>query len=346
MSEPYPLILFTIAAIIILGCPRPANHLPSEESLLDPLRNSLTLQKNSHKPKVGPHSGHSNQKSDKTVCKIHLKPLIIISSQRSHDKTTVRKHDHLPIRRYTLGASNEKQPIEAIVIGHGKDAILILASFHGNEKSGTPLVRQLTDYLYKNPRLLQGRKVMILPVVNPDGGKRNSRYNARGVDLNRNFSTANRINNTRHGLKALSEPETRAVIRAIRQCHPNRIISLHQPLACIDYDGPGRKLADHIAKYCDLPVRKLGAMPGSLGSYAGVTLGIPTITLELPGGIEKFSPEHLWKRYGAALVASILYPDDFQVSSFKSQVSSFSFGPVQTAFGFAHSAAATVIRGY
>ncbi len=56
-----------------------------------------------------------------------------------------------------------------------------------------------------------------------------------------------------------------------------------------------------------LPIRKLGALPGSLGSYAGVDLRIPTITLELPRGVERLDPEDLWELYGSALVASIIH---------------------------------------
>jgi protein MpaA len=64
-----------------------------------------------------------------------------------------------------------------------------------------------------------------------------------------------------------------------------------------------------MAQYCDLPVRKLGAKPGSLGSYAGETLGIPIITFELPRGASELSLELLWSKYGNTLLAAILYPE-------------------------------------
>jgi protein MpaA len=58
-----------------------------------------------------------------------------------------------------------------------------------------------------------------------------------------------------------------------------------------------------------LPVKKLGAKPGSLGSYAGVDLGIPVITFEMRQNDSKLDSETLWRRYGKALVAAIVYPD-------------------------------------
>jgi len=80
-------------------------------------------------------------------------------------------------------------------------------------------------------------------------------------------------------------------------------------MSCIDYDGPASALAARMAQYCDLPVKKLGAEPGSLGSYAGLTLRIPIITFELLPSDSALSPERLWQRYGKALLAAIVYPD-------------------------------------
>jgi len=194
------------------------------------------------------------------------------------------------------------------VLGHGQDVTLILATIHGNEPAGTPLVRRLTSHLQQNPDVLSGRKVVIMPVANPDGMAHNSRYNINGVDLNRNFATANRSNSARHGYKALSEPESRAIASVIRQHCPDRIVSIHQPLACIDYDGPAWSLTNQLAKQCDLPIKKLGARPGSLGSYAGLSLQIPIVTLELPGSADRLSRESLWQQYGPALVSAVTYP--------------------------------------
>jgi protein MpaA len=64
-----------------------------------------------------------------------------------------------------------------------------------------------------------------------------------------------------------------------------------------------------MAQHCDLPIRRLGAQPGSLGSYAGLTLRIPIITFELPANTEQLDQGSLWRRYGPALVAAVVYPD-------------------------------------
>lgn len=214
-----------------------------------------------------------------------------------------------PAKHRVIGRSVKGRPLIVQTLGEGKDTILIMATIHGSEPAGTPLVEHLINHLRYNRNLLEGRRVVFLPVANPDGMSANTRENARRIDLNRNFETPNRVNDETNGLRPLSEPESRALQSLIKEYNPDRIVSIHQPLTCIDYDGPGRALATRMAQYCNLPVKKIGARPGSLGSYTGDTLGIATITLELPAEASKDSEEVLWDKYGKALLAAVLYPE-------------------------------------
>jgi protein MpaA len=215
----------------------------------------------------------------------------------------------LPPQYRIASTSVEGRPILYIVLGEGPDVTFILATIHGNEAAGTPLVRRLIRYLQQNREILNGRTVVLLPVANPDGLANGIRQNAHNVDLNRNFIAANRRSDVQGGSEALSEPEARAIYQIIQQYSPDRIVSIHQPLACIDYDGPGQQLANHMAQYCDLPVKKLGARPGSLGAYTGETLGVPIITLEMLGSDSDLDTEALWRKYGRVLLAAITFPE-------------------------------------
>jgi protein MpaA len=218
----------------------------------------------------------------------------------------------IPTRYRIVGTSVQRRPIMCLELGEGSDVTFIMATIHGNEAAGTPLVRRLSWYLREHPAMLDGRKVVLMAVANPDGMVNGSRYNARGVDLNRNFEAANRVNSKQAGLTALSEPEASVIKRLILEYEPDRIVSIHQPLNCIDYDGPARMLAERMGQYCPLPVKKLGARPGSLGSYAGETLGIPIITFEMTQADSKLNSVALWQKYGRALLAAIVYPDPLQ----------------------------------
>ena len=233
------------------------------------------------------------------------------------DSTTL-----IPPQKQIAGKSVEGRPIMYSGLGQGSDVTFIMAAIHGDEPAGTSLVNYLLEYLNRHPELLLGRKVVILPIANPDGLAKKTRFNANKVDLNRNFFAENRINDANTGPSALSEPEAHIINELILQYNPERIISIHQvvdtgpqglatliPTGCIDYDGPGQMLANHIAQYCDLPVKKLGARPGSLGSYAGVELGIPIITFEMQKNDSNLNTEMLWQKYGKALLAAILYPN-------------------------------------
>jgi len=214
--------------------------------------------------------------------------------------------DLLPAGQHHVGGRSVlKRPIMYQTYGHGPDVTFVMGAIHGNEPASKTLAQQLGAYLETHREVLRGRTVVILPAANPDGLVYHSRHNARGVDLNRNFATGNRINNTQNGMKGLSEPESLVIAHIIRQYRPAKIVSMHQPLACIDYDGPGQTLAEAMAGTCALPVKKLGARPGSLGSYTGEVMGIPTITLEMLSSDTALSPAMLWIRYGSALVAAI-----------------------------------------
>jgi protein MpaA len=221
----------------------------------------------------------------------------------------IREYPAAPVKKtVTMGISVQNRPIKIIIIGTGPDVIFLMASIHGNEAAGTPLLYRLIKYLEKYPDLYTDKKIILMPVANPDGLYAGSRYNANGVDLNRNFATPDfPESGGKYGYAPLCEPETYAIYRVIHRFKPDRIISIHQPLSCIDYDGPAEQLARRMSLLSDLPVKKIGVYPGSLGNYAGRTLGIPIITLELPAYATHMEPSVLWENYGFALVSVIDY---------------------------------------
>jgi len=204
--------------------------------------------------------------------------------------------------RRILGESRQGRSIEGVVIGDGERVVLFLATIHGDEAAGTPLLRELAAHLLEHPAKVAGRTVVIVPVANPDGAGNGTRGNAAGVDLNRNYPTANFRPTRRNGPRPLSEPESCALHSLIEEFDPAVVVSIHQPLSCVDFDGPGRDLAVAMAAACRLPVRKLGARSGSLGSWVGETLGTPIVTLEMPREVPAAAA---WDRYGGALLEAI-----------------------------------------
>lgn len=137
------------------------------------------------------------------------------------------------------------------------------------------------------------RGLLFIPCLNPDGLSSNTRTNANGVDLNRNFPTknfgqdgssaGNNPENYYGGKEPASEIETRFVIDILEKYQPKLVITLHAPYKIVNYDGPAEAIAQKISDIIGYSVESsIGyPTPGSFGTYCGVERNIPTITLEL-----------------------------------------------------------------
>lgn len=209
----------------------------------------------------------------------------------------------------TAGISVNGQSIHYTRIGCGPRTSLVYGGIHGDEPASAVLTEQLIDKLRTLPLEWKTQyQVIAISAVNPDGLKANTRSNARGVDLNRNFPSSNRINNAKFGIKALSEPETMALYKVQKTYPSSRVIAIHQPLACIDYDGPAQQISLVMGHFTQLPQCHLHSRPGSHGSYTGVDHNTPIITFEMRREDDELSSETLWKIYGKAIMAGIMYP--------------------------------------
>ena len=194
-------------------------------------------------------------------------------------------------RTIRLGTSVEGTPLVLHLFGRGDGGTLVIGGIHGDEPNGADVAQRLLEHLEAEPGARDGPPVAILPQANPDGLARGTRGNARGVDVNRNFPAANwRRLEPGHryygGRWPASEPETCAVLIAIRLTRPERIIAIHAISGgrhCNNFDGPAEDLARAMSALNGYPVvASLGPCHGSLGNWAGVDGGIPILTLELP----------------------------------------------------------------
>jgi len=209
----------------------------------------------------------------------------------------------------TIGTSLEGRPIQAAEFGTGSEVTLIFAGFHGNEKIGVTVAHALCRELDIHPSFLRGRRVVIVPILNPDGYARGRRTNAAGIDLNRNFPTRDWRSHVLHGPSPASEPETCVVMDLVDRLRPVKIISVHDPMRMNNYDGThSRSLAQWMAEFNAYPVSgTIGyPTPGSFGTWAGVERRIAMVTLEIPNG----DPNLRWRENRGALLAAIRHPVD------------------------------------
>lgn len=190
---------------------------------------------------------------------------------------TCTSHEGLPIYHFDFLSDNPN-----------KKKILVYSLIHGDERPAGDVARFWLERLskIKNAR----NEWRIVPILNPDGVKLKSRLNARGVDLNRNFPTQDwdpeamkawtklKQNPRRYpGPNANSEPETKCALTHLEDYKPFFVVSIHTPLAVLDFDGP--KLPRKIP-YGYLPWRSLGHFPGSLGRYLWFERQTPVLTAE------------------------------------------------------------------
>ena len=182
--------------------------------------------------------------------------------------------------------SLKKRNIEIYILGNGPDKIAILGSMHGDEPQGDYMVHKLLEYIKNHEELLHDKQILLIPAINPDGLVKNTRGNANGVDLNRNFPTTNwtaKIDADHYpGPKPASEPETRMLIKYITEFSPELIINIHSPLKVINYDANCLETAKLMAKYNKYRISDdIGyPTPGSFGTYFGKERNIQVITLE------------------------------------------------------------------
>ena len=166
--------------------------------------------------------------------------------------------------------------------------VLVMAVVHGDEKEGGSVARRWMERLNDIDARNSWR---IIPVLNPDGMKLNQRMNVNGVDLNRNFPSADwdqlaikywrekKQQDPRRypGKSAGSEPETRCAMAHIDDFKPDFIVAVHTPYGVLDFDGPRM----NFPQFKWLPWVSLGTFPGSLGRYMWKDKQVPVLTVEL-----------------------------------------------------------------
>ena len=186
--------------------------------------------------------------------------------------------------------------------GGPRPRLLLVGGVHGDEPSSVEALLQLATRLPAGVASGDGppagtgqirtppASVMIIPALNPDGlvaGRKNA---ASDVDLNRNFPARNftRVHQPGYdpGPFPLSEPETSLLAEIMELQAIDAVVAVHAPFGCVNFDGPAEAWAGLVAAACGWPVRKnIGyPTPGSLGTWVGVDLEVPILTLELPPG--------------------------------------------------------------
>jgi protein MpaA len=186
------------------------------------------------------------------------------------------------------GHSVDGAPINAVRTGDpkAKRTVLVVGDVHGNERAGRAVVRRL-----RKATPPQGLQVWTVASANPDGERLNTRHNAHGVDLNRNFferwRPGHRGDVFYPGPRAASEPETRAIQRLVTRLRPDVTIYYHQhmDLVVLPRRGGDRRLARAYARRTHMRAANLPDYRGTATGWQNATFPHTTaFVVELPAG--------------------------------------------------------------
>lgn len=182
-----------------------------------------------------------------------------------------------------VGYSVQHRPIRLVHVGGPGPRVLVVGCIHGNEPGGIAIVRALE-------RTHPHADLWLVPVLNPDGLAHDTRQNADGVDLNRNFpSLWQRIGQPwstyYSGPRPLSERETRIARNLILRIHPQVTIWFHQHMDLVWAYGRSTAVGRRYARVAGLPFLHRPWLAGSATNWQNhLAGGGASITVELPAG--------------------------------------------------------------
>jgi protein MpaA len=192
-----------------------------------------------------------------------------------------------PAASILTGHSVLGRPIVARRLGQAGDGptVLVVGAIHGNERAGIAIVRRLM-----HDTASHRVNLWVLPDLNPDGAHANTRGNAHGVDLNRNFAYRWRPRTAPGttfyaGTGPLSEPESRFARRLIATLRPDITIWFHQSETSVDNSSGSTAIEARFARRVALPLRRLIRYPGSATTWQAHRFPQATsFVVELPPG--------------------------------------------------------------
>jgi len=221
------------------------------------------------------------------------------------------------VRQEVLGKSVEGRSIVAYTFGTGSTTLLFVGGIHGGyEWNSVLLAYEFVDHFTANPQLISDSlAITVIPSANPDGvfkiiGKEGrflatevpdvdqapGRFNARGVDLNRNFDCKWQAESTWRGATVsagsapFSEPEAAALRDFALREKPVAVVFWHSQANAVYAseceDGILPETLEVMNRYAGAAgypsVDSFDAYPVS-GDAEGwlASIGIPAVTVEL-----------------------------------------------------------------
>ena len=208
-----------------------------------------------------------------------------------------------PESRYEIARSAGGIPIEVVRFGTGPKKVLLVGGISAGYSPGSVAVtNRAITYFDDNPgEIPENVTLLIIPSLNPDSpldpGKRNGRFNANGVDLNRNWAcdwaqdadVLGRVYPNSGGTEPFSEPEVAGLRDLILEESPDATIfwtsqsanGLVSPGLCGNRSIVSTSLANTYGLGANYPVLELEGTQGDASNWLDQQ-GFPAIFAILP----------------------------------------------------------------
>jgi hypothetical protein len=146
-----------------------------------------------------------------------------------HIDPLLKKHSNFSVKE--IGRSVEDRKIHSIELGTGPVKILAWSQMHGNESTTTKALFDLLNFFGSDQEMvdniLKNITLLIIPMLNPDGAQRYTRFNANAVDLNRDA-------------QALTQPESNILKKVYTEFKPHFALNLHGQRTIFGIGDPPR----------------------------------------------------------------------------------------------------------
>lgn len=236
------------------------------------------------------------------------------------DKPAVKRSDIAPlikqfannstIKTKLLGHSYLGHPIDALYIGSGPIKVMMWSQMHGDENTATAALMDFLGYITddKNAQWRESWQdeisLMIIPMINPDGAEQQTRYNAQGIDLNRDA-------------KALRTREGQVLMNAAKEFSPHFGFNLHDQNAYYGAGPKGKPATISVLAPAYNTEREINKSRGNAMKLIAHLRG--SIEQHIPGHLAKYNDSYSYRSFGdtfsemgisTILIESGAYADD------------------------------------
>ena len=216
------------------------------------------------------------------------------------------------LRVADVGRSIQGRPIRAVTFGTGPMSVLLWSQMHGDESTATMSLADIISW-FASPapehaalrdELATKLRIVMIPMLNPDGAELFQRENAVGVDVNRDA-------------RNLSTPEARALKSLRDSIEPAFGFNLHDQNARTLTGNNGNQVAIALLAPAADEDRSYGPTRTTARLVAAVIASV--LKAEIPGRLAKYSDAHEPRAFGdlmqlwgtsTVLIESGAMPDD------------------------------------